>query len=66
MEYTASVWDPHQQYFIDNIKKIQRRAARWVLSDYRQQSSVTNMLNQLHWPTLHATMSLCLKTLTDS
>ena len=44
--------DPHQQYLIDNIEKIQRRAARWVLSDYRQQSSVTNMLNQLHWPTL--------------
>ena len=52
LEYAASVWDPHQQYLIDNIKKIQRRAARWVLSDYRQQSSVTNMLNQLHWPTL--------------
>ena len=45
MEYAASVWDPHQQYLIDNIEKIQRRAARWVLSDYRQQSSVTNMLN---------------------
>ena len=54
MEYSASVCrDPHQQYLIDNIEKIQRRAARWVLSDYRQQSSVTNMLNQLHWPTLH-------------
>ena len=52
MEYAASVWDPHQQYLIDNIEKIQRQAARWVLSDYRQQSSVTNMLNQLHWPTL--------------
>ena len=52
MEYAASVWDPHQQYLIDNIEKIQRRAARWVLSDHRQQSSVTNMLNQLHWPTL--------------
>ena len=52
MEYAASVWDPHQQYLIDNIEKIQRRAARWVISDYRQQSSVTNMLNQLHWPTL--------------
>ena len=52
MEYAASVWDPHQQYLIDNIEKIQRRAARWVLSDYRQQSSVTNMLNQLYWPTL--------------
>ena len=52
IEYAASVWDPHQQYLIDNIERIQRRAARWVLSDYNQQSSVTNMLNQLQWPTL--------------
>ena len=52
MEYAASVWDSHQQHLIDNIEKIQRQAARWVLSDYRQQSSVTNMLNQLYWPTL--------------
>ena len=52
MEHAASVWDPHQQYLINNIEKIHRRAARWVLSDYQQQSSVTNMLNQLHWPTL--------------
>ena len=39
MEYAASVWDPHQQYLIDSIEKIQRRAARWVLYDYRQQST---------------------------
>ena len=45
MEYTACVWDPYQKYLTDNIEKIQRRAARWVLSDYRQQSSVTDMLH---------------------
>ena len=52
MEYAACVWDPYQKYLTNNIEKIQRRAARWVLSDYRQQSSVTNMLHQLQWPSL--------------
>ena len=33
MEYTACVWDPHPKYLTDSIEKIQRRAARWVLSD---------------------------------
>ena len=49
MEYAACVWDPYQKYLTNNIEKIQRRAARWVLSDYRQQSSVADMLHQLQW-----------------
>ena len=52
MEYAACVWDPYQKYLTDNIEKIQRQAARWVLSDYRQQSSVTDMLHKLQWPSL--------------
>ena len=52
MEYAAYVWDPYQKYLTNNIEKIQRRAARWVLSNYRQQSSVTDMLHQLQWPSL--------------
>ena len=52
MEYAAYVWDPYQKYLTDNIEKIQRQAARWVLSNYCQQSSVTDMLHQLQWPSL--------------
>ena len=52
MEYAACVWDPYQKYLTDNIEKIQRWAGRWVLSDYSQQSSVTDMLYQLQWPSL--------------
>ena len=52
MEYAACVWDPYQKYLTNNIEKIQRRATRWVLSDYRQQSSVTDMLYQLQWNSL--------------
>ena len=52
MEYAACVWDPYQKYLTNNTEKIQRWAARWVLSDYHQQSSVTDMLHQLQWASL--------------
>jgi len=50
--YAACAWDPHQGYLIYDLEKIQRRAARWVLSDYNHCSSVTNMLSFLKWPIL--------------
>ena len=31
---------------------IQRRAAHWIKSDYRYNSSVTSMLEDLQWPSL--------------
>ena len=49
IEYASCVWDPHE---IVNIQKVQRRASRWVLSEYKRHSSVTRMLAQLGWPTL--------------
>ena len=49
MEYASVIWDP---YYIDKLELIQRRAARWVLSDYNRTSSVSLMLQQLSWPTL--------------
>ena len=35
-----------------DIEKIERRAARWVLSDYSYYGSVVDMLDRLKWPTL--------------
>ena len=52
LEYTAIIWDPYQQYLIDSIEKIQRRAARWVMGDYRLTSSVSEMISTLQWPSL--------------
>ena len=52
LEYASVVWDPHQQYLIDKIEMVQRRAARWVKLDYRQTSSVSDMMDDLQWPTL--------------
>ena len=52
MEYASAVWDPFYVKDIQQLEKVQRRAACWVLNDYRHTSSVTLMLKQLSWPTL--------------
>ena len=49
MEYTCVVWDLHYQTQVSMFEKVQRRAARWVLSDYSYHSSVNAMLHQLEW-----------------
>ena len=54
LEYAACIWDPYQEYLICEIEKIQRRDARWELSDYNCYSSVTEMLNSLEWSTLES------------
>ena len=59
LEYANIVWDPHQQYLIDNIEMVQRRAARWVKQDYRLTSSVSDMLNDLQWTTLYERRKYC-------
>ena len=52
MEYACVVWDPHYQTQVSMLEKVQRHAARWVLSDYSYHSSVTTMLHQLKWQPL--------------
>ena len=54
VEYASSVWDPCTSKYISKLEAIQRRAARYVFSDYRYESSPTLMQNQLGWPTLRA------------
>jgi len=56
LEYASCVWDPYQKYLIHDIEKIQRHAARWVMSDYSTYSSVTEMLKLLEWPTLETSL----------
>ena len=52
MNYASVIWDPYYNSDRDKLESIQRRAARWVLSDYSRTSSVSLMLHQLSWPTL--------------
>ena len=49
LEYASSVWSPHTDTAIQQIEKVQRRAARWVKRDYSRTSSVTAMLQSLNW-----------------
>ena len=52
LEYAVTVWSPYLQYQIHQLDKVQRSAARFVMNDFSQFSSVTSMLNHLSWPTL--------------
>jgi hypothetical protein len=52
LEYASTVWDPWTRANINKIETVQRRSARFVKSDYRKHSSVTQMLQELKWPTL--------------
>ena len=45
LEYSCSVWDPHLEKDISRIEGIQRKAARFVKSDYSSYNSVTDMIS---------------------
>ena len=47
------MWDPHTKELKSQIEMVQRRAARFVMSDYNQQSSVSLMLQKLQWQSLN-------------
>ena len=54
LEYASSAWDPYTDQLINEIEKVQRRAARFVLSDYNnyEPGSITGMFEKLGWKSL--------------
>ncbi len=48
LEYCSTIWDPHQKQQINQIEKVQRRAARFTCNRYHNTSSVTNMMTHLN------------------
>jgi hypothetical protein len=52
MEYACVVWDPITQKNITELERVQRKAGRFVMGDYKTTSSVRSMLEHLEWPTL--------------
>ena len=54
-----SVWDPYSQKNIAKIEVVLRRAARFILNQFRNTSSVNNMLEALGWPTLEQRRQTC-------
>ena len=53
-EYAAPIWSPHSKLQINQIEKVQRKAARWTPQDMANTSSVGEMLDELEWPSLEA------------
>ena len=52
LEYTTAAWDPYTSCNIKDIEMVQRRAARYVKRDYQRTTSVTSLLDSLHWQSL--------------
>ena len=54
VEYASTVWDPYTRQQIDEIEKVQRRGARFVMGDYEPTASVTTMIDDLKWESLQS------------
>ena len=52
LEYASTVWDHTIKTHINTVEAVQRRAARFITGDYRQESSVTAMLHNLQLESL--------------
>ena len=52
--YGCEAWDPHFKKDISSLKHIQRKAARFCLSNYQHTASVTRMLRDLGWSSLES------------
>ena len=47
LEYASSAWDPHVGKQIDDLEKVQNKAARFVTSQYDWKTSVTGLKETL-------------------
>lgn len=54
IEYASAIWDPHTQKLTLELEKIQRRAVRFVTSDYHnyEEGAITSHLSNLGWDAL--------------
>ena len=52
LEYDSTVWSPHTDTDSNQLEMVQRRAVRFIKSDYSSKSSVTAMRQDLGWDTL--------------
>ena len=52
MEYAASVWNPHLKGHKEVLEKVQLQAARYVLHEYGEGKSPTNMIHRVKWESI--------------
>lgn len=53
LEYASSVWDPGLDYLSNTLESVQNRSARFILSDYHRNASVSSMKLSLNLPLLY-------------
>jgi len=49
LEYSSTVWSPHEEKYVASLESVQRKAARWVLNRHQRTDSVSAMLTKLGW-----------------
>ena len=54
VDNAAPIWSPYSKLQINQVEKVQRRAALWTCRRCRNTSSVSEMLDELEWPSLEA------------
>lgn len=47
LEYGCVIWDPYHKKYIERLEKVQRSAARYIMSRYRRTDSVSAMIDDL-------------------
>ena len=52
LEYSSSVWDPHNKNEINELEKVQKRAARFVSGNFDYRASSEKLVQNLNWLTL--------------
>jgi len=52
LEFSSAAWDTHLAKDVHQLECVQRRAACFIMNDYRRTTSVTSLLNQLEWSPL--------------
>ena len=53
LEYACAVWDPHSKSHIENLERVQKRAARFITGNYKMESGAHRFnLELLGWPKL--------------
>ena len=52
-EYSSTAWSPYTSKGIASIEAVQRQAARFVSNDYQRSTSVSSLIIDLGWHTLH-------------
>ena len=52
LEYASPVWKPYSKSQVYQLEEVQRTAGRWTCRRWRNISHVSDMLNELEWPTL--------------